>query len=72
MKIIIVEKIDGESLESYVQAFFDVNAAEKAFSDILINDFKVTDRRDIEDYLDDGYFADDTHFSVIIKEIEVQ
>lgn len=71
-KITIVELINGNTLESWVQAFNNKKDAEEEFANVLISDFDVTDERCIEDYLNDGYFFDDTYFSVIIKEIELK
>ena len=72
-EIILVEVIDGEELESYARAFTDLHDAEEYFVKELKERFEdennpFTDY-DIVDILDDGFYADDTHFSMIIKEI---
>lgn len=72
MEIHIVEVVNGEDLVTKTQAYRNVDDAEKAF----INEVRklagkgvtFTDD-DIEDFLSDGYYNDDTHFSVIIKDI---
>ena len=72
MEIHIVEVVNGEELVTKTQAYRNVDDAEKAF----INEVRklagkgvtFTDD-DIEDFLSDGYYTDDTHFSVIIKDI---
>jgi len=70
---LLVQIIDGEELfVKKSKAFKDVNKAEEYFKNILINDFKVEDKEDIAECLDDGYYADDTHFSVVILEIPIE
>lgn len=71
-EIVIVEFINGDTLESYVQAFVDVKEAEDAFSKILRETFHIDNEKDIEEYLEDGYFGDLTHYSVIIKEVKLK
>lgn len=72
MEIHIVEVVNGEELLTKTQAFKSVDDAEKAFIEEIKNlvgsDVTFTDE-DYEDILDDGYYEDDTHFSVIIKDI---
>lgn len=71
-EIIIVELVNGEDLLTLTKAFRKVEDAEKFFVDELkkltSGKVELTDE-DISDILEDGYYADDTHFSIIIKEI---
>lgn len=72
-EIILVEVIDGEELESYARAFTDVKDAEEYFVKELKErcedeQHPFTDS-DIVDILDDGFYADDTHLSIVIKEV---
>ena len=65
-------KTPNEQYREDVQAFVDVKEAENAFSRILRETFHIEDETEIEEYLEDGYFGDLTHYSVIIKEVELK
>ena len=70
--ITIVEIVNGEDLLTLTKAFRKVEDAEKFFiqelKKLTSGKVELTDE-DISDIIDDGYYADDTHFSIIIKEI---
>ena len=72
-EIYIVEVINGEDLESYIQAFEDVKEAEQAFINEVRKRFEDNKNpfteEDLNAILEDGYYADDTHYSVLIKDI---
>jgi hypothetical protein len=74
-EIIIVEKVDGDELLTNTQAFEDVKKAEEAFVKIIKDEFSegqdFTDE-DYEEFLEDGFFTDLTHFSVILKHVMIQ
>lgn len=68
--ITMVQIIDGEKLISKkTKTFTEAKKAEAYFAKILREDFNVTSEEDIEEYTNDGYFADDTHFSVILCDV---
>ena len=71
-EITIVEIVNGEDLLTLTKAFRKVEDAEKFFiqelKKLTSGKVELTDE-DISDIIDDGYYADDTHFSIIIKEI---
>lgn len=71
-EIIIVELVNGKDLLTLTKAFRKVEDAEKFFVDELkkltSGKVELTDEY-ISDILDDGYYVDDTHFSIIIKEV---
>ena len=68
----LVQSIDGEELlTKKAKAFTVPTKAEEYFAKILREDFSVTDKSDIENSIEDGYFADDTHFSVILCDITI-
>jgi hypothetical protein len=71
-EIVIVELVNGEDLLTLTKAFRKVEDAETFFIQELKKLTKgkidLTDE-DISDIISDGYYADDTHFSLIIKEI---
>ncbi len=71
-EIILVEVIDGEELDSYAEAFKDVEEAEKFFIEKLKILYPQIEDDEITSYLEDGYFADDTHLSLIMKEIPLK
>ena len=74
-EITIVELVNGDDLLTLTKAFKNVKDAEayfiKQLKKLTRDKFNLTEE-DIADYLDDGYFADDTHFSIIIKEVEIE
>ena len=71
--IIMVQIIDGEELlTKKTKTFTDPKKAESYFAKILREDFKVTSEADIEECTNDGYFADDTHFSVILCDVTLE
>lgn len=71
-EITIVEIVNGEDLLTLTKAFRKVEDAEKFFiqelKKLTSGKVELTDE-DISDIIDDGYYADDTHFSIIIKEV---
>lgn len=71
-EIVIVELVNGEDLLTWTKAFRKVEDAESFFiqelKKLTSGKVELTDE-DISDILDDGYYADDTHFSIIIKEV---
>ena len=72
-EIYIVEVINGEDLESYIQAFEDAKEAEQTFINEVRKRFEDNKNpfteEDLNAILEDGYYADDTHYSVIIKDV---
>lgn len=71
-EIVIVELVNGEDLLTLTKAFRKVEDAERFFvqklKKLTSGKIELTDE-DISDIIADGYYADDTHFSIIIKEI---
>lgn len=71
-EIIIVEIVNGEDLLTLTKAFKNVKDAEAFFvqwlKKLTKGKIELTDE-DISDIIADGYYADDTHFSIIIKKI---
>ena len=71
-EITIVEIVNGEDLLTLTKAFRKVEDAEKFFiqelKKLTSGKVELTDE-DISDIIDDGYYADDRHFSIIIKEV---
>ena len=71
-EITIVEIVNGEDLLTLTKAFRKVEDAEKFFiqelKKLTSGKVELTDE-DISDIIDDGYYTDDTHFSIIIKEV---
>ena len=71
--ITLVEIIDGEELlTNKSKAFTDPRKAEKYFINILQEEFGPYPESFIESCIDDGYYADETHFSIELKEITLE
>lgn len=70
-KIILVQILDGEELLPYgVRAFTDRKEAESYFIHILREDFGLSDD-DIDPCLRGGFYVDETHFSVVINDVDL-
>ena len=73
-EIILVSIIDGDELNmNYTKAFTDSKKAEDYFISLIKKyfpeDCKYWVDEDFEACLDDGYYADRTHFCVYINEV---
>ena len=75
-RVYFVQLIDGDLLNCENHCFKDRSKAEKCFTDKLIELFKndgyeYTDK-DIRNCINEGWYADQHHSSVIFREIEVE
>ena len=76
-EIILVSIIDGDELNmNYTKAFTDSKKAEDYFISLIKKNFpedcKYWVDEDFEACLDDGYYADGTHFCVYINEVSLE
>ena len=76
-EIILVSIIDGDELNmNYTKAFTDSKKAEDYFIGLIKKHFpedcKYWVDEDFEACLDDGYYADGTHFCVYINEVSLE
>ena len=72
-EIILVEVVDGEELVTYSRAFSNIKDAVEFFRNEFLKRFQDPcdpfSDEDIDHFINDGYYADEYHSSIIIKNI---